>query len=120
MDLFIQKNFFSLPTQCALVIDPLGGDAALCINGINGPYISTVWISGREKKLYIPSSANRTASTTAENSVALVTENIYTSRTARQPGSSDPGHTGPFQQSNRYDLTLVTVWYLHFVSLHNT
>lgn len=57
MDLFIQKNFFSLPTQFALVIDPLGGDAAICINGSDKPvYIDRFWIEGKEKNLFIPHS----------------------------------------------------------------
>lgn len=67
MDLFIQKNFFSSPTQCALVIDPLGGDMAVCINGDGGAvYIDRMWIDGKEKRLFIPASAPGEPSSTPD------------------------------------------------------
>lgn len=59
MDLFIQQNFFSSPYQCALVIDPLGGETAVCINAnTNTVYIDTIWIEGREKILFNPETKN--------------------------------------------------------------
>ncbi|MFO1512097.1 MAG: Mov34/MPN/PAD-1 family protein [Verrucomicrobiota bacterium] len=49
MDVFIQKNFFSSPTQIALVIDPLNGNVAVCINTPRGiEYLPRYWVDGRE------------------------------------------------------------------------
>lgn len=49
MDLFIQRNFFPSPTQFALVMDPLRGEKALCVNAPEGiRYIDRFWIDGRE------------------------------------------------------------------------
>jgi proteasome lid subunit RPN8/RPN11 len=49
MDLFIQRNFFPSPTQFALVMDPLGGEKALCVNTSEGvQYINKFWVDGRE------------------------------------------------------------------------
>jgi len=49
MDLFIQRNFFPSPTQFALVMDPLGGEKALCVNAPEGiRYIDRFWVEGRE------------------------------------------------------------------------
>ena len=49
MDLFIQKNFFPSPTQFALVMDPLGGEKAVCVNTEEGiRYIDRFWVDGRE------------------------------------------------------------------------
>ncbi len=49
MDRFIQKNFFPAPTQIALVTDPLGGDAAICINTGEGiQNLNRFWVDGRE------------------------------------------------------------------------
>jgi len=50
MDLFIQKNFFSGPTQIALVTDPLSGAVAICANRPEGPqYLDQFWVDGREQ-----------------------------------------------------------------------
>ena len=55
MDLFIQKNFFAGPMQVALVIDPLGGDEALCFNGPDGiGYIDRFWVDGRQRSSRVP------------------------------------------------------------------
>lgn len=51
MDIFIQQNFFPAPTQVALVIDPVSGDEALCVNsgdGVQG--LARFWIEGREQR----------------------------------------------------------------------
>lgn len=49
MDLFIQKHFFSLPTQIALVTDPLSGETAISINADDGPSdLPRFWVDGRE------------------------------------------------------------------------
>jgi proteasome lid subunit RPN8/RPN11 len=49
MDLFIQKHFFSLPTQIALVTDPLSGETAISINSDDGPSdLPRFWVDGRE------------------------------------------------------------------------
>lgn len=55
MDLFIQKNFFSGPTQVALVTDPLSGAVALCINTPAGArYLPRYWVDGREQPARVP------------------------------------------------------------------
>ncbi len=56
MDLFIQRNFFSSPTQFALVIDPLGGEKALCVNTSSNEiqYINKFWVDGREYHAFQP------------------------------------------------------------------
>ena len=55
MDLFIQKNFFSGPTQIALVLDPLSGAAAICVNTIEGPrYLPRFWVDAHEQLLKVP------------------------------------------------------------------
>ena len=54
MDKFIQQNFFSGPTQFALVVDPLGGDEAVCVN-VDGDvqYVSRYWIGSKQRRLVI-------------------------------------------------------------------
>jgi len=53
MDLFIQRNFFPSPTQVALVMDPLGGEKALCVNTPQGvKYIDKFWVDGREYRAF--------------------------------------------------------------------
>lgn len=53
MDLFIQRNFFSSPTQIALVMDPLGGEKAVCVNTRQGiEYIDKFWVDGREHRTH--------------------------------------------------------------------
>lgn len=58
MDRFIQKNFFYGATQLGLVIDPLGGDIAICVNTEAGlQNIAQFWVDGRELRCEIPSAA---------------------------------------------------------------
>jgi proteasome lid subunit RPN8/RPN11 len=60
MDRFIQRNFFSGPTQLGLVIDPLGGDVSICVNTEAGlANIGQFWIDGREQRCYLPASPSR-------------------------------------------------------------
>lgn len=62
MDVFIQKNFFSSPTQIALVIDPMNGNVAVCINTARGiEYLPRYWVDGREYEGKMPAApmANR-------------------------------------------------------------
>jgi hypothetical protein len=55
MDLFIQRNFFSGPTQIALVTDPLSGAVAICVNTPGGiEYLSRFWVDGREQPCRAP------------------------------------------------------------------
>lgn len=50
MDLFIQQNFFSGPTQIALVTDPLSGAVAIAVNTPRGiEYLPKFWVDGREQ-----------------------------------------------------------------------
>jgi proteasome lid subunit RPN8/RPN11 len=54
MDLFIQKHFFPLPTQIALVTDPLSGETAISINTDDGPGdLPRFWVDGREVRCHI-------------------------------------------------------------------
>ena len=53
MDIFIQENFFPMPTQVALVTDPLSGETSLMINGKDGPILlDRFWVEGREIRLH--------------------------------------------------------------------
>lgn len=55
MDLFIQRNFFSGPTQIALVTDPLSGAVAICVNTPAGiEYLNRFWVNGREQQCLVP------------------------------------------------------------------
>lgn len=59
MDLFIQRNFFPSPTQFALVMDPLGGEKAVCVNTPEGiQYIDRFWVDGREHRTRHPGKEN--------------------------------------------------------------
>lgn len=78
MDLFIQENFFPLPTQISFLTDPLSGETAISINSDNGPQrIDRFWIDGREIRCRIKSKATDTdkvdTSQLAENIQALET-----------------------------------------------
>jgi proteasome lid subunit RPN8/RPN11 len=56
MDIFIQKNFFKADTQVAFVVDPLGGQNAMCVDTKDGiKYIDKFWVDGREQKCQVPS-----------------------------------------------------------------
>ncbi len=58
MDVFIQRNFFSGPTQIALVTDPTDGAVALAITTPSGiEYLPRYWIEGREQTARVPASA---------------------------------------------------------------
>ena len=58
MDLFIQKNFFSGPTQIALVTDPLSGAVAICMNTAAGArYLPRYWMDAREQPCRFPQRA---------------------------------------------------------------
>ncbi|MFL6216867.1 MAG: Mov34/MPN/PAD-1 family protein [Blastocatellia bacterium] len=62
MDTFIQKNFFSAPSQIGLVTDPLGGQLGVCINADDRiKYIGQIWVDGREQKCFVPQSAQAAA-----------------------------------------------------------
>lgn len=55
MDLFIQQNFFSGPTQIALVTDPLSGAVAIATNTSSGiEYLPRYWVDGREQLGHTP------------------------------------------------------------------
>ncbi len=55
MDIFIQRNFFSHPAHVALVVDPLGGDVALAMNGSGGlEYLPRFFVDGREHRGRVP------------------------------------------------------------------
>lgn len=57
MDLFIQQNFFSGPTQIAFLTDPLGGETAICRNTARGiEYLPKFWVDGREHSARVPAS----------------------------------------------------------------
>jgi proteasome lid subunit RPN8/RPN11 len=59
MDLFIHSNFFSAPTQIALLTDPLNGEVAIRINTAEGVApLDRFWVNGREVRCQIPISSN--------------------------------------------------------------
>jgi proteasome lid subunit RPN8/RPN11 len=58
MDLFIQRNFFAGPAHLALVMDPLNGDVAICMNTPEGiQYLDRFWVDGREQQCRVPAPA---------------------------------------------------------------
>lgn len=64
MDLFIQKHFFPLRTQIALVTDPLSGETAISINTSEGPCnLPRFWVDGREVRCHAGSGASGTSQT---------------------------------------------------------
>lgn len=71
MDVFIQKNFFSAPTQVGLVTDPLGGEMGVCINADEKiKYIEHIWVAGREQKCFVPAAAKAADSAGAASTAA--------------------------------------------------
>jgi proteasome lid subunit RPN8/RPN11 len=73
MDLFIQNNFFSGPTQIALVTDPLSGAVAILVNTSQGArYLPRCWVDGREQSCQVPTrgSAQAAAAATADGPAA--------------------------------------------------
>jgi len=59
MDVFVHKSFFSLPTQIALVIDPLSGAVATAIADEDGlVYIDRIWVDGRAVTCRVPRSTD--------------------------------------------------------------
>lgn len=71
MDLFIQRNFFAAPAQFALVVDPLGGDEAVCANGPEGiVHLRHYWVDGRRRSCRMP----RAGSSEAEGGGGLAAE----------------------------------------------
>lgn len=63
MDLFIQRNFFSGPTQIALVTDPLSGAVAICLNTPSGiQYLDRFWVDGKQQLCQAPQAAGQPAS----------------------------------------------------------
>jgi proteasome lid subunit RPN8/RPN11 len=73
MDVFIQRNFFALPHQVALVMDPLGGDVALATNGAAGiEYMDRFWVDGREQRARVPVAKGVAGSGTPDQSLAAL------------------------------------------------
>jgi proteasome lid subunit RPN8/RPN11 len=74
MDVFIQTNFFSLPSQVALVMDPLGGDVGLGTSGPGGlRYIDRFWVEGREHRARVPGPRGAGGGATTADLTALET-----------------------------------------------
>jgi proteasome lid subunit RPN8/RPN11 len=73
MDLFIQRNFFSGPTQIALVMDPLSGAVAIAANFSGGiDYLQRFWVDGREQPCQVP--PGRSSAPTAATGAPLARE----------------------------------------------
>ncbi len=70
MDLFIQRNFFPEPTHLALVMDPLSGAVAVCINRPEGiRNVERFWVDGREQSCVpLPGSKHAVSGSPAEAS----------------------------------------------------
>jgi proteasome lid subunit RPN8/RPN11 len=81
MDIFIQKNFFSGPEQIALVMDPLSGGVAICINGTAGiEYLERFWVDGREQPCQVPRgpAVSATSSSPAEGETEQLLRGLET------------------------------------------
>jgi proteasome lid subunit RPN8/RPN11 len=84
MDIFIQKNFFSGPQQIALVIDPLSGGVAICLNGPKGiEYLERFWVDGREQPCQLPRGTASPSSETALPGAPTNTEELLRGLEAR-------------------------------------
>lgn len=69
MDLFIQKNFFSGPSQIALVTDPVSGEVAIAVNEAQGIiYLPRYWVDGREQAASVPAALQPAAGVSAGTS----------------------------------------------------
>ncbi len=65
MDVFIQQNFFAGNTQIGLLMDPLSGDAAMCINAAGGiRYVPRFWVDAREHRCRVPTGSDEQSSET--------------------------------------------------------
>jgi len=70
MDLFVQQNFFSGRGQLALVIDPLGGDEAICANVEDDiAHIASFWVDGRERTCRLPASMEQSGSSMVDGAI---------------------------------------------------
>jgi proteasome lid subunit RPN8/RPN11 len=84
MDLFIQKNFFPSPTQLALVIDPLSGAVAICINTPTGiQYVDRFWVDGREQPCQMPKKQIARESSSGSSTSAPVDPDAFRAMEAR-------------------------------------
>lgn len=111
MDVFIQKNFFSLPTHLALLYDPLGGDLALAANATKGiQYLDRFWVEGREKRCRAPEERSTGQGSPAIDQKAL--EKLET-RIGQLTKAFDDMRTGMY----RVVLSLVFFVALSLVSL---
>lgn len=73
MDKFIQQNFFAGALQFALVLDPLGGDEAICVNTPEGiTYVDHYWLDGRARTCRVP----RTGLPEPEGAAAAVSSGV--------------------------------------------
>lgn len=77
MDVFIQRNFFSGPTQLALVTDPTDGAVAIAITATDGiKYLPRFWVDGREQTARVPAgladAPAQPAATPAASELALM------------------------------------------------
>ena len=71
MDLFIQRNFFSGPSQIGFVTDPLGGEVAICTNTDDGvTWIERFWVDGREHRCDRARKAGGSSAAATGNSIA--------------------------------------------------
>lgn len=68
MDLFVQRNFFPGNLQFALVMDPLNGEEAICVNTPRGiEHLAHFWVDGRRRTCKVPQSAQPSSATTVES-----------------------------------------------------
>jgi len=81
MDLFIQRNFFSGESQFALVLDPLGGEEAICVNTPGGvKHAQRFCVDRRIRKCEVPSPPSSEQATEAadegDTSGAAVSDDV--------------------------------------------
>jgi proteasome lid subunit RPN8/RPN11 len=77
MDLFIQRNFFAGPSQIAFVVDPLGGEEAMCVNAVEGiQFLSRFWVDGRERRCRGPGVGGASSGSRDPTSVAATDETL--------------------------------------------
>ncbi|MCP4156948.1 MAG: hypothetical protein GY757_55055, partial [bacterium] len=120
MDIFIQRNFFSSPTQFALVVDPLGGEKALCVKtGEEVQYIDKFWVDGREHRAFQPDGkgsggVESTGSTHSDKSIAMMETRLTQVLQAVDILSRDVTRVLTIMGSSVLALIVAVVFYIFF------
>jgi proteasome lid subunit RPN8/RPN11 len=79
MDRFIQRNFFAGEGQFALVMDPVSGEEAVCVNGPEGiEHVGRFWVDGRPRNCRLPVADGEPAQSDRGGDLGLMVRRIET------------------------------------------